>query len=83
VADSVNCLHCLFSFFHGNLNLIERLWRFVKKQVLYSTHYDTFATFKESIDACLRDLGTRFRSKMQTLMTMNFQLFSKTEKCTA
>jgi hypothetical protein len=52
-----------------NLNLIERLWRFVKKQVLYSTHYDTFATFKESIDACLRDLGTRFKSKMQTLMT--------------
>jgi transposase len=66
-----------------NLNLIERLWRFVKKQVLYSTHYDTFATFKESIDACLRDLGTRFKSKMQTLMTMNFQLFSKTENCTA
>jgi transposase len=66
-----------------NLNLIERLWRFVKKQVLYSTHYDQFATFKESIDACLRDLGTRFKSKMQTLMTMKFQLFSKTENLTA
>lgn len=66
-----------------NLNLIERLWRFVKKQVLYSTHYDTFAAFKESIDACLRDLGTRFKSKMQTLMTMKFQLFSKTENCSA
>jgi transposase len=66
-----------------NLNLIERLWRFVKKQVLYSTHYDKFATFKESIDACLRDLGTRFKGKMQTLMTLKFQLFSKTENCTA
>ena len=66
-----------------NLNLIERLWRFVKKQVLYSTHYDKFASFKESIDSCLRDIGTRFKSKMQTLMTLNFQLFSKTEKCTA
>jgi transposase len=66
-----------------NLNLIERLWRFVKKQVLYSTHYDKFATFKESIDACLRDLGTRFKSKMQTLMTLNFQLFSKTENLAA
>jgi transposase len=64
-----------------NLNLIERLWRFVKKQVLYSTHYDKFATFKESIDACLRDLGTRFKGKMETLMTLNFQLFSKTENC--
>ena len=66
-----------------NLNLIERLWRFVKKQVLYSTHYDKFASFKESIDSCLRDIGTRFKSKMQTLMTLNFQLFSKTENCTA
>ena len=66
-----------------NLNLIERLWRFVKKQVLYSRHYDQFAAFKESIDTCLRDLGTRFKSNMQTLMTLKFQLFSKTENCTA
>ncbi len=44
-----------------NLNLIERLWRFVKKQVLYSGHYDKFAAFKDSIDNCLRDLGTRFK----------------------
>jgi len=26
-----------------NLNLIERLWRFVKKQVLYSKHYSADA----------------------------------------
>ena len=66
-----------------NLNLIERLWRFVKKQVLYSRHYDKFAAFKDSIDACLRDLGTRFKSTMQTLMTLKFQLFSKTENLAA
>jgi len=66
-----------------NLNLIERLWRFVKKQVLYSIHYDTFAHFKASIDTCLRDLGTRFKSQMQTLMTLKFQLFSKTENLAA
>lgn len=66
-----------------NLNLIERLWRFIKKQVLYSTHYDQFATFKETIGNCLQDLGTRFRNKMETLMTLKFQLFSKTENCTA
>jgi hypothetical protein len=60
-----------------NLNLIERLWRFVKKQVLYSTHYDNFNAFKNSINSCIADLGTRFKANMQTLMTMNFQLFSK------
>jgi hypothetical protein len=60
-----------------NLNLIERLWRFVKKQVLYSTHYDNFDAFRTSIDSCIADLGTRFKANMQTLVTMNFQLFSK------
>jgi len=58
-----------------NLNLIERLWRFVKKQVLYSKHYDRFDTFRNSINDCISDLGTRFKSEIQSLMTMNFQLF--------
>lgn len=58
-----------------NLNLIERLWRFVKKQVLYSKHYDRFDTFRNSIDNCISDLGARFKNEMQSLMTMNFQLF--------
>jgi transposase len=66
-----------------NLNLIERLWRFVKKQVLYSTHYSSFAAFRDSIDGCLRDLATRFKGKMQTLMTLKFQLFSKSENLAA
>jgi hypothetical protein len=61
-------------------NLIERLWRFVKKQVLYSTHYGNFDAFRTSIDSCIADLGTRFKANRQTLMTMNFQLFSKNPK---
>jgi len=58
-----------------NLNLIERLWRFVKKQVLYSKHYDRFDTFRNSINTCISDLGTRFKIEMQSLMTLKFQLF--------
>ena len=58
-----------------NLNLIERLWRFVKKQVLYSKHYDRFDTFRNSINTCISDLGTCFKNEMQSLMTLKFQLF--------
>jgi transposase len=58
-----------------NLNLIERLWRFVKTQVLYSKYYDRFDTFRNSINNCISDLGTRFKNEMQSLMTMKFQLF--------
>lgn len=66
-----------------NLNLIERLWRFVKKQVLYSRHYETFATFTEAIDNCLVKITTHFQDAMKSLMTLNFQFFSKAENMTA
>jgi transposase len=59
-----------------NLNLIERLWRFVKKEVLYSKYYENFASFKESIDNCLSGLATHFKDDMISLMTLKFQMFS-------
>ncbi|MDD1641702.1 MAG: transposase [Methylococcaceae bacterium] len=67
-----------------NLNLIERLWRFVKKQVLYKhTLYDSFDAFRTSIDPCFTNLGTRFKANLQTLLTMNFQLLSENRTLTA
>ena len=33
-----------------NLNLIERVWRFVKKTCLYAHYYENFASFKDSIE---------------------------------
>src|ERR1700761_7719642 len=43
-----------------NLNLIERLWKFVKKQCLYSIYYNDFAVFKQAISALSsRCIGTR------------------------
>ncbi len=32
-----------------NLNLIERLWRFLNKIVLYNRYYERFADFKAAI----------------------------------
>ncbi len=32
-----------------NLNLIERLWKFVKKKVLYSKYYPNFSEFRNAI----------------------------------
>ncbi|MFN5064051.1 MAG: transposase [Pseudomonadota bacterium] len=36
-----------------NLNLIERLWRFLKKIVLYNRCYERFADFKAAIPKLL------------------------------
>ncbi|WP_202974096.1 IS630 family transposase [Fimbriiglobus ruber] len=56
-----------------NLNLIERLWKFVKKEALNSRHHQDFKKFQEAIDHCLADLPTKHREKLATLMTHKFQ----------
>ena len=59
-----------------NLNLIERLWKFVKKEVLYGRHYATFSAFRDAIDGCLAQIPTAHREKLKTMMTHNFQTFN-------
>jgi transposase len=58
-----------------NLNLIERLWKFVKKKCLRGKHHKNFTDFKENIDACLSKVGNEYQSEISTLITENFQLF--------
>ena len=58
-----------------NLNLIERLWRFVRKQSLDSIYYEDFARFKAAIDQCPGDLPTVHKEEMETLLTHEFQMF--------
>ena len=56
-----------------NLNLIERLWKFVKQEVLNSRHHQDFKKFQEAIDGCLADMPTKHRGKLTTLLAHNFQ----------
>ena len=39
-----------------NLNLIEKLWKLVKKKCLYNCFYSQFPVFKEAILTCLTTL---------------------------
>ena len=58
-----------------NLNLIERLWKFVKKKALNCRHHTNYADFQASIDRCLADLPTTHQEELATLLTHNFQTF--------
>ena len=58
-----------------NLNLIERLWKFVKKECLYSKYYETFALFKAAIVGCLAEASGKHKPKLASLLTLNFQTF--------
>lgn len=58
-----------------NLNLIERLWKFVKSEVLNAAYLGSFNDFKNTIDDCLENLDKKHSKKMHSLLTPNFQLF--------
>jgi transposase len=58
-----------------DLDLIERLWRFVRKQSLDSTDDEDFAQFRTAIDGCLDDPSTVHKGEMETRMTHEFQTF--------
>ncbi len=62
-----------------NLNLIERLWKFVKKQCLYSKYYSDFKGFKEAISDCLSQTQTTHKEELDTLLTLRFQTFEKAQ----
>jgi transposase len=60
-----------------HLNLIERLWRFVRNDCLYSKYYEDFATFKHAITECLDKANTDHKESLDSLLAWNFQSFKK------
>jgi len=60
-----------------NLNLIERFWKFVKKQCLYSAYYENFGLFKSAISTFISTVHIKHKKEMDSLLTWNFQSFSK------
>jgi transposase len=75
LAKSLNIQLQFLPSYSPNLNLIERLWKFTKKQVLYGRHYGTFLEFCAAIDGCLAKIPTEHREQLNSLMTHNFQTF--------
>jgi transposase len=66
-----------------NLNLIERLWKFVKKECLACQPLPDYETFTGAIDTCLNSLDTKYKQQMTTLLTLNFQTFEDEPVLTA
>jgi hypothetical protein len=61
-----------------NLNLIERLWKFVKKKCLYNVYHETFADFTTGINDCLSRVETDDKTELETLMQPNLQNLKNT-----
>jgi transposase len=62
-----------------NLNLIERMWKFVKKKCLNSKYYSDFASFTKSITEVLAETNGCFKKELDSLLSLNFQSFKKSQ----
>jgi transposase len=56
-----------------NLNLIERLWRFTKREAAYGRYHAGFADFRAAVRDVLERVPTTHAEKLASLMTLNFQ----------
>ncbi len=62
--------------YSSNLNLIERLWKFVCKRCLYGKYNTDFAIFSTTIDSFIKTVHKQYAQELSTLLALNFQSFS-------
>jgi transposase len=59
-----------------NLNVIERLWKFTKKKVLYGKYYDSPAKFHQAITNFFQlTINQTHKDELKRLLSLKFQFF--------
>lgn len=74
-AEPLNIQLVFLPPYSPNLNIIERFWKWTKKECLYAKYYETFDGFKTAIDNAIVNANTLKKSEIKSLLTLNFQFF--------
>jgi transposase len=51
-----------------NLNLIERVWKFLKQKLLYNRYFETFDQFRYDIKEFLKSANIKFTDELDSLL---------------
>jgi len=71
-------IHLLFlPPYSPNLNIIERLWKFVKKKCLYAKYYPSVKEFQNAILTTMKKTNSDvdYINELKSLLSLKFQLF--------
>lgn len=60
-----------------NLNIIERLWKFTKKKILYAKYYETPDKFHQAVTGFFQTINQNHHDGLKSLLTLKFQSFEK------
>ena len=67
-----------------NLNIIERLWKFVKAEVCAANYFQDAKTFQNAIVSFLNQLDRKsMKKQLKSRLSLNFQLFSHAQNLAA
>ena len=72
-AEKLNIELMFLPPYSPNLNLIERLWKFFKKQIRKNKYYETFEEFKKAIFEFFQNIK-QYKDELKTLLTLNFEI---------
>lgn len=61
-----------------NLNIIERLWKLVKKMFLHNEVFTSLDELEKYLKISMGTLKKKHKKEMRTLLTTNFQHFDGT-----
>ena len=75
LAAELNIRLLFLPSYSPNLNLIERLWGFAKRQSVYGKYHANFDSFRAAIEQTLNDIPATHADRLKTLMTLRFQQF--------
>lgn len=75
LADSLGITLLFLPSYSPNLNLIERLWKFIKRRACYGRYHASFADFRAAVEEVLAEISTRHAADLGSLMTLKFQRF--------
>ncbi|CDN14257.1 Mobile element protein [Richelia intracellularis] len=70
---------CYLSCNSPQLNLIERFWKFLITECLYSKYYAKFAVLAAAISNCIVTANSDKQKKLNSLLTLEFQIFKQVQ----
>jgi len=79
--------HCAESFninlvflppYSPNLNLIERLWKFLRKKIMANKYYCTFSEFYQLVSKFIDELHTTYFYELRSIISFQFECFDST-----
>jgi transposase len=74
-AEQMNITLLFLPSYSPNLNIIERLWKFTKKKILYARYYASPELFHQAVTGFFKTINKKHRSELKDLLTLKFQFF--------